>query len=66
MEEFYNLQNSSKMTTTFIVAGFISAVVLGGNIAFDKANKTPINWKRTLIWAGVAFAAAVGIGIITE
>jgi hypothetical protein len=54
------------MTTTFIVAGFISAVVLGGNIAFDKANKTPINWKRTLIWAGVAFAAAVGIGIITE
>lgn len=54
------------MTTTFIVAGLISAVVLGGNIAFDKANKTPINWKRTLIWAGGAFAAAVGIGIITE
>lgn len=54
------------MTTTLFVAGFISAVVLGGNIAFDKANKTPINWKRTLIWTAAAFAAAVGIGIVTE
>ena len=64
--DLIKILNYKKMTTTLIVAGFISAVVLGGNIAFDKANKTPINWKRTLIWAGVAFAAAVGIGIITE
>ncbi len=54
------------MITTFILGGVMALIVIGGNIYYDRRDKSPINWKRTLIWAGVAFAAAVGIGIITE
>ncbi len=64
--DLIKILNYKKMTTTLIVAGFISAAVFGGNIYFDRRDKSPVNWKRTLIWTAAAFATAVGIGIVTE
>lgn len=54
------------MTTTLIVASIFSAIVLAGNIIFDKKRGAPVDWKRTLIVTGIAFGLTLLIGIATE
>ena len=44
------------MITTFILGGVMALVVLGGNIYYDRRDKSPINWKRAFAWAWAAFA----------
>ena len=44
------------MITTFILGGVMVLVVLGGNIYYDRRDKSPINWKRAFAWAWAAFA----------
>lgn len=54
------------MITTFILGGVMALVVLGGNIYYDRRDKSPINWKRAFAWALAAFALTLLIGWITE
>lgn len=54
------------MITTFILGGVMALVVLGGNIYYDRRDKSPINWKRAFAWAWAAFALTLLIGWITE
>ena len=54
------------MTTTLLIAAGFAAVVIGGNVWYDHKNSNPINWKRTLISASIAFCLTVLIGVITE
>ena len=50
------------MTVT-IVALFIAAIVIAGNVIYDKSlNNAPVNWKRT----GLMAAAAVALVYIIE
>lgn len=51
---------------TLLIAALIAGVVVYGNIRFDKKNGDPINWKRTLISAGVAAFLTILIGLVTE
>lgn len=54
------------MTVT-IVAIFIAASVLIGNIVYDKSlNKAPVNWKRTGISVAVVIVLVYLIEWIAE
>lgn len=50
------------MNTVSIVALFIGAAVLIGNIIYDKKIKRPIQWKRT----GIMVAIAVSLVYLLE